>query len=87
VARPIASSWPASFVTSISTTPTNLPLRRTVAVTTSAVLIAGRRYDDRRDRPAMPLAAAAPALEFRAHCGAHDQLLFYRVGAHHGQVQ
>jgi hypothetical protein len=35
----------------------------------------------------MPLAAAAPALEFRAHCGAHHQLLLCRLGAHDGQVQ
>ena len=40
---PIASNSPASSATSTSTTPTLLPLRRTRAVTTSAVLIAGRR--------------------------------------------
>ena len=40
---PIANNWPASFATSTSTTPTSRPLRRTVAVTISAVSIAGRR--------------------------------------------
>jgi acyl-coenzyme A thioesterase PaaI-like protein len=40
---PIARSCPASFATSTSTMPTSRPLRLTVAVTTSAVSIAGRR--------------------------------------------
>jgi aspartate aminotransferase len=43
VARPIATIWPASFATSMSTTPTRRPARRTVAVAISAVFIAGRR--------------------------------------------
>src|SRR6516162_684613 len=49
-------------------------------------VIAGR-VDDRCDRAAVPLAAAAPALEFGLHRGAHYQLLLNRLGAQHRQVQ
>src|SRR6516165_1753167 len=49
--------------------------------------VIARGVDDRRDRTAMPLAAAAPALEFRPHCRAHDQLLLRRVVAYYRQIQ